>query len=165
MARHHRVVHLKQRPFDCQCGKSFATQEQRDHHYVSKHTDKKPYVCERGCTKAFASPNARIYHYKMHHDKEKFNCPLAGCSHTFTSQKHLRNHMLKPHNDSAAVLASEISKKTLSIETLKKEIEMLKQGNMQLGSLVTHESALPSDLICFPIEDEEPEDCFKFLFD
>ena len=95
MLRHQKIVHLNILPYKCVCGKAFGTAEQMQKHYTAKHTDEKPFVCEKGCGKAFASINSRLYHHKMNHEEKRFRCPYFDCSQTFTSLRHLRMHTKK----------------------------------------------------------------------
>ena len=158
MKRHVRVVHLGQRPFQCDCGKHFATQEQLTRHQIAKHTDCKPFPCERGCSKSFASPNARLYHYRMHHEKQQFCCPFIGCDRELSSHKHLRDHLAKPHHKSLSRFAQEISKEDNKIEALAHELQLLRECNEQLAALFQSSEPLASTLgpqFSFLINDEQ----------
>ncbi|CAG9332548.1 unnamed protein product [Blepharisma stoltei] len=106
LERHIKVVHYGFRPFKCDCGKSFATREQLTRHHNSKHSEEKPFVCEKGCNKAFASYSARSYHHNIVHEKQKFKCPMLGCSKEYSSMHHLRNHQAKPHDPLIQILNS-----------------------------------------------------------
>ena len=97
LERHVNVVHGGRRPFSCECGKVFATQEQLSRHFHSKHSDKKPYACQKGCERSFASYTARVYHHEAVHDLIKYSCPVEGCSKTYTTRIHLQNHIRLQH--------------------------------------------------------------------
>lgn len=98
LERHIKVVHEGFRPYICNCGKSFATNEQFSRHHNSKHSFTKPYKCEKGCDKAFASYSARSYHHKIIHQQKKFKCSWIGCNKEYSSMFHLDKHLKKPHD-------------------------------------------------------------------
>ena len=156
-----KVVHLGQRPFDCQCGKKFATKEQLDRHIITKHTSERPFPCEKGCDKFFSSHNARAYHYKMHHENLKFKCEFVGCNREFTSLRHLRRHLEKPHDSSLHQLTHKLAKKKSKIDNLKKEINELRQQNQALNQMIeSRTQASEFDVLKFEIDNQDDFDFF-----
>ena len=104
LERHVKVVHGGKRPHQCECGKLFATKEQLTRHRNSKHTNQKPYACQKGCDKSFASYSARAYHHSAIHDQLRFPCPMIGCEKQYSSKVHLDNHLKQPHAPQKALM-------------------------------------------------------------
>ena len=152
MLRHHKIVHLNILPYNCECGKSFGTLDQREKHFVAKHTNKKPFVCKRGCSKAFATINSRLYHYKMHHEHKRYCCTYSDCTRMFTSMRYLRVHISRDHeNASTESHSCRQRKNEQEYEPLREEFPSMR-GNIE-----------SSEFVVSNMSEEDSEEWMSFL--
>lgn len=84
----HTRIHTNEKPFGCECGKSFIMKSTLREHMNSIHLGVKAYACSvEGCHKQFGFASGLRQHRLNMHEPPKFKCPF--CERMFAKKIHM----------------------------------------------------------------------------
>lgn len=117
----HQKTHSGIKPFTCpECRKAFYRRSLLTRHMRS-HTKERPYKCKL-CKAKFAYSGGLASHKKLHTGVRPHQCTV--CEFTFFRSAHLKNHMLKIHNNGVVLKCDKCNFNFDSSSLFKKHLDL-----------------------------------------